>query len=94
MTITVTQKVVLADNILVEDLEEESVLLNLDTLIYTSQDDVGTRMLKVLIESSSIDQAYQVLLKEYNVDPELLKKDLLSHVEQLIEQNLIEIKDV
>lgn len=96
MAITITpatQKVISSENVLVEDLDEESVLLNLDTLTYSSQDDVGTRMFNVLIESNSIEQAYQTLLSEYQVEPELLKKDLFNYIEQLVEQGLIEIKD-
>lgn len=94
MTITITQKVVLAQNVIVENLDQESVLLNLDTLTYSSQDDVGTRMFNVLLESPSIDQAYQTLLEEYQVDSELLKQDLFNYIEQLAEQGLIEIKDI
>lgn len=93
MTITITQRVILTENTLVEDLDEESVLLNLDTLTYSSQDDVGTRMFKVLIESESIDEAFQTLLKEYQVDSKLLQQDLFNYIEQLVEQGLVEIKD-
>ena len=94
MTITVTQKVVLAENIIVENLEQDSVLLNLDTLTYISQDDVGTHMFNVLTTSESIDSAFKTLLEDYQIEPELLKKDLFDYIEQLIEQGLVKIEDV
>ncbi len=93
MTITTTQKVTAASNILIENLGAETVLLNLDTLVYTSQDDVGTRMFNLLIESESIDHAFQALLAEYEVEPTLLKKDLFDYIEQLLNQGLVEIKE-
>ena len=85
-------KVALCDNVLIEELGDESVLLNLDSMDYISQDDVGTRMLKLLTESDSIEDAYNILLGEYEVEPDRLKQDLMSYVEQLLEQELVEVK--
>jgi hypothetical protein len=72
-------------------LQEESVLLNLDNESYYGLDDVGTRMLSVLNSSDSVQSAWLQLVDEYDVDREVLRDDLVSLVERLLEQGLVEV---
>jgi hypothetical protein len=65
--------------------------LNLDNERYYGLNDVGTRMLTVLTSSDSIDAAYNSLLDEYQVEAEVLRRDLISTIEQLADQGLVEI---
>lgn len=88
------KKAVVAANTVVENLAGESVLLDLESLTYTSLDDVATQMFVALTNSESIESAYQTLLSEYDVEPELLRQDLSSYIEQLLEQGLIEIQEI
>lgn len=90
--ISFTDRVIVPDGVLISNLQDESVILNLDSERYFGLDDVGTRMLTVLSTSSSIEAAYELLLKEYDVDGEVLRRDLLSLVEQLVDQGLIKIE--
>ena len=91
MTISFSDRVTVPDDVLISRLQEESVILNLDSERYYGLDDVGTRMLTVLSTSSSIEAAYELLREEYDVDGELLRRDLLSLVEQLVDQGLVKI---
>ena len=86
-----TQKVSLNQNVLMQDLNGEAVFLNCDREEYFSLDVVGTRMLMVLQQSQSIESAYEVLIEEYEVDPEKLRQDLLALVQELEEYGLVEI---
>jgi hypothetical protein len=92
MTISFSDRVTVPDDVLISNLQEESVILNLDSERYYGLDDVGTRMLSVLSTSNSIEAAYKLLLEEYDVDGEVLRRDLLSLVEQLIDQGLVSIE--
>ena len=47
--------------------------------------------MSVLTTSESIEVAYQTLLKEYDVDPQTLRQDLLELVQNLADQGLIQI---
>ena len=58
-----------AFNVLYEDFEGESVLLNLQTEEYFGLDDIGTRIWQTLIEQDSIQAAMDALLVEYKVEP-------------------------
>ena len=92
MTISFSDRVRVPDDVLISQLQEESVILNLDSESYNGLDDVGTRMLTVLSTSSSIEAAYELLREEYDVDGELLRRDLLSLVGQLVDQGLVKIE--
>ena len=89
MTISFTDRVAVPDGVLISQLQEESVILNLESERYFGLDDVGTRFLSVLTSSESIDAAYQTLSAEYDVDPYILRQDLLALVESLVDQGLL-----
>ena len=91
MTISFSDRVTVPDDVLISNLQDESVVLNLDSERYYGLDDVGTRFLSILTTSESIEAAYDRLREEYEVDPQVLRKDLLALAEKLIEQGLIEI---
>ena len=91
MTISFSDRVTVPDDVLISNLQDESVILNLDSERYYGLDDVGTRFLSILTTSESIEAAYDRLREEYDVDTQVLRADLLALVEKLIEQGLIEI---
>ena len=89
MTISFSDRVTVPDDVLISHLQEESVILNLDSERYYGLDDVGTRFLSVLTSSESIEAAYERLSHEYDVDPEILRNDLLALIENLVNQGLL-----
>ena len=86
-----SERVKIPDDVLISKLQEESVILNLDSERYYGLDDVGTRILSVLTTSDSIEAAYQTLINEYNVDARALRQDLLELVENLLTHGLLQI---
>jgi len=91
MSISFSDRVKIPDDVLISKLQEESVILNLDSERYYGLDDVGTRILSVLTSSESIGAAYETLVNEYDVDAQVLRQDLLELVEELAKQGLVEI---
>ncbi len=91
MAISFTDRVKVPDDVLISGLQSESVILNLDSERYYGLDEVGTRMMSVLTTSDSIQSAYEILLQEYDVEAEMLRQDLTSIIEQLVEQGLVEV---
>ena len=78
-------------HILVRLLDQESVLLNLETERYFGLDETGTRMWQLLTTSPDIDAAYRELLAEYDVQPELLRENLTELVGHLVAHGLLQI---
>jgi len=91
MSVSFTDRIRVPRDVLISRLQEESVLLNLDNESYYGLDDVGTRMLSVLNSSDSVQSAWLQLVDEYDVDREVLRDDLVSLVERLLEQGLVEV---
>jgi Coenzyme PQQ synthesis protein D (PqqD) len=91
MHISFSDRVRVPDGVLISQLQEESVILNLDSERYFGLDDVGTRMLSVLSTSDSIEAAFKSLREEYDVDIQVLRQDLLALVESLVQQGIIEL---
>lgn len=86
-----SDRVRIPDDVLISRLQEESVILNLDSERYFGLDDVGTRFLSVLTTSDSIEAAYQILVEEFDVDRETLRHDLVALIENLSHQGIIEV---
>ena len=91
MSISFSDRVKIPDDVLISKLQEESVILNLNSERYYGLDDVGTRFLAALTTSESIEAAYETLAREYDVDPQILRQDLLELVQSLVDQGLIQI---
>jgi hypothetical protein len=90
--ISFSDRVRVADDVLISNLQDESVILNLNSERYFGLDDVGTRMLSVLTSSDSIEAAYEALAAEYDVDRQMLQDDLVALVENLLQQGLVTIE--
>lgn len=93
MQISFSDRVRVPDDVLISRLQEESVILNLDSERYFGLDDVGTRMLSVLTTSDSIEAAYESLLTEYDVDGHALRQDLLELIESLLKQGIVRVSE-
>jgi hypothetical protein len=76
---------------LFQELEGETVLLNLQSERYYGLDDVGTRMWQLLAEDGDVGAAYQQLLQEYNVEAARLEADLATLIGRLAEAGLLTV---
>jgi hypothetical protein len=76
-------------NVLIRFLDQESVLLNLNTEKYFGLDPVGTRMWQLLTSAPTIDVAFFQLIDEYDVEPETLRANLSDLLNRLAENGLI-----
>ena len=93
MAISFSDSVKIPDDVLISNLQDESVILNLDNERYYGLDAVGTRILSVLTTSESIEAAYNTLVQEYDVDGQALRRDLIALVEDLVAQGLVKVSN-
>lgn len=93
MTITFREKIVVPKHVLIRQIEEESVLLNLENERYFGLDSVGTRMWAVLTASDSVQVAFETLLAEYDVAAEQLRENLQTLLGELQTNGLIEVRE-
>jgi hypothetical protein len=83
--------VVVPKHVLMRELDGEAVLLNLESEYYFGLDRVGTRIWSALTTAKSIQVAYEILLDEYEVTPEDLKRDMSHLIGELTEHGLLEL---
>jgi hypothetical protein len=75
-------------------LGDESSILSLKNSVYYSLDPVGTRIWELLRQSRSVGKILEVLLQEYDVAPDRCERDLFAILEKLLQEGLIEVRDV
>jgi len=85
-------RLVISDRVVARAVSGATVLLNLDSGRSFMLDDVGARAWSVLVSSASIQDAYDSLLTEYQVEPDQLRTDLASLIVDLEAQGLLEIR--
>jgi hypothetical protein len=70
MSISFDSKVHIPDDVLVSELDGESVLLKLKSECYFGLDEIGTRFWERLLSTHSIGGSYQAVLPEIDVEPD------------------------
>jgi hypothetical protein len=89
--VSFTDRAAAPAHVLVRYLDKESVLLNLETEQYFGLDETGTRMWQLITASPCIDSAYQELLAEFDVEPELLRANLTDLLSRLVDSGLLQV---
>lgn len=77
------------DDVLYQNIEGESVLLNLKTEQYFGLDEVGTRFWHLISENGNTDSALSTMLREFDVSEETLRSDLAGLTYELLGQGLL-----
>ena len=90
--VTFSNRAVVPAHVLVRHLDGESVLLNLETEKYFGLDTTGTRMWELVTSSPSIEAAYGTLAREFEVEPETLRRHLAELLGQLVENGLLHVR--
>ena len=87
--VSFSERLTVAPDVLFRLVGDEGVLLNLNTTLYLGLNAVGTRMWNALTSASSIQSAYDALLREYEVEPAQLRADLEEFIQKLLGHKLI-----
>jgi ornithine carbamoyltransferase len=86
------QKITFSETVFAQEVDGEMVLLDMNSENYFGLDEVGTAIWQAMQESGSLEEVYRAMLEQYEVEPEVLEKDLLDFVQKLNDSGLAEIK--
>jgi hypothetical protein len=75
------------------DLEGEVAILNLTNGVYYGLDPVGARIWNLIQTSETVNEVREALMEEYAVEPDRCEQDLLTFLQELAAEGLIEVKD-
>jgi len=93
MQIAETSTVVAVPNQISSSLGEEAVILELTQGVYYGLNAVGARIWELLKEPRTAGEIRDVILDEYDAEPEAVTRDLLGLLTELADRGLIEVRD-
>ena len=79
------QVVTLSPDVISQEVSGETVLLDLNSEHYFGLDEVGTRIWQLIDSSGNLQEIYDTMLSEYEVEADQLLEDmtqLLGHIEK------------
>ena len=86
--------IIFSDNVFAQEVDGEMVLLDMNSENYFGLDEVGTSIWQAIEAcEGGLQCVLERLLDEYDVEEEVLKKDLADFVGKLLESGLIEVKE-
>jgi hypothetical protein len=88
MALSLDDPMVGSDDVLFRALDAEAVLLNLKSGVYFGLNPVGTRAWQLLAEHRTLARVCDVMVDEYDVEREVLERDLLELGRQLQDAGL------
>jgi hypothetical protein len=77
--------------VLFRELDDEAVLLNLKTGVYFGLNPTGLRIWQLIVEGRSLEQVLETMRGEYEVDVQVVERDLLDLCTQSCAQGLGEV---
>ncbi len=86
------QKVIFAETVFAQEVDGEMVLLDMESENYFGLDEVGTAIWQAMQEKETLKEVFDLLLEQYEVEAEVLEKDLSDFVGKLVESGLVEVK--
>jgi hypothetical protein len=85
--------VVAAKDQVSSDLGGEVAILDLKAGVYYGLDAVGARIWSLIQEPRTVNEIRNILLEEYEVEPERCERDLLVLLQRLATEGLVEVED-
>lgn len=87
------QKISISEEALSQEVNGETVILDLKSESYFGLDEVGTRIWQLLQEHGDMQKSFDVMLQEFDVDAERLEADMHELLKMLDKHGLITIQN-
>ncbi len=74
------------------DLGGEAAILSIKNGVYYGLDPVGARIWQLIQQPRSVEELRNAVVQEYDVEPERCERDLITLLERLLVEGLIEVQ--
>ena len=81
----------LSEDVLFQEVGGELVLLDMASENYFGLDEVGARIWSLLGEGKSLGAVLEILQQEYDVEPDVLERDVSDLLDQLLKSGLVRV---
>ena len=85
------QKIRFAETVFAQEVDGEMVILDMESENYFGLDEVGTAIWQSMQEYESLQEVFEALLEQYDVEAEVLEQDLSNFVDKLVKSGLVEV---
>ncbi len=92
MPTPLSSNISISSEVFTQEVDGETVLLDLQSENYFGLDEVGTRIWQLLQEHNELQKVYNILLEEYDVDATQLEHDLQVLLDKLLDAGLITVE--
>lgn len=93
MAFQFSETVTISEEALFQEVSGECVILDLASESYFGLDETGTRIWQLLVEYGDVQQVFNALVEEYDVEPEVLEKDLRELILELDKAGLVDVQE-
>lgn len=87
--IDINSKIVRDNEIISSDMDEETVMMSIESGEYYGINPVGSRIWALLEQPHSVSEICDTLREEYDVKPAECQQDVLEFVNKLLEKKLV-----
>ena len=88
------QTITLSPDVISQEVSGETVLLDLESENYFGLDEVGTRIWQLIKEKGDLQDIYDTLLAEYEVEEERLLQDLTELLDEISQLGLVTLETI
>ncbi|WP_136799769.1 MULTISPECIES: PqqD family protein [Desulfosediminicola] len=92
--ISFDQHVEISQEVLSQEVDGETVILDMRSENYFGLDEIGTDIWRLLKEQKTLQEVFDILLDEYEVEEQVLRQHLEDHISELCKAELISLKPV
>jgi ribosome biogenesis SPOUT family RNA methylase Rps3 len=89
--LTINSCVVVPESVIAREVAGETVILDLDSGTYFGLDPTATDMWRAIVAGGSLGDALAIVQHAYEVDPAVLRADLLRLTEQMLGKRLLSL---
>ena len=87
------QKVSISEKVFAQEVDEEMVLLDMNSENYFGLDETASAIWQHLSETGSLQETYDALLQEYEIEPAQLESDIDTFIQTLVDAGLVQLQD-
>lgn len=80
-----------SDKILTQNLDDDSIMANIDKGYYYGVSNTGKRIWDLVDEKHTVGEICQQLRQEYNVEPADFEAEVLKFIQELIDEELVSV---
>lgn len=88
---TLDSKIIIPDSLFLQQVDDETILLDTNTQEYFALNELGTLIWDVLSFRQDLNAVKDAVLEKYDVDESTAQKDILAFMEMLLEKKLISL---